>query len=129
MDYEVFVVARIREEYDHTGSTSRAIAAGIGSTGRLVTSAALILFLAFVALASTPETDIRIFATALAVGVALDAVIVRMLLVPGVLALLGRWNWWMPAPVARVLRVPPHAPPPASAAEPHGQYAGAAPRR
>ena len=77
MDYEVFILARIREEYDATGDTDEAVVSGIGRTGRLVTSAALILFLAFVALASGPETDIKTLATGLAAGILIDATIIR----------------------------------------------------
>jgi RND superfamily putative drug exporter len=106
MDYEVFLLARIREEYDRTGSTTEAIVAGIGRTGRLVTSAALVLFLAFASLASSPQPEIKMFATGLGFGVLLDATLVRSLLVPAVVALMGRWNWWLPERVARLLRVP-----------------------
>jgi RND superfamily putative drug exporter len=105
MDYEVFILARIREEFDRTGSTDRAVVEGIGRTGRLVTSAALILFLAFVALASGPGTDLKTFATALGFGILLDASIVRSVLVPALVSLFGDWNWWIPDRVARVLRV------------------------
>jgi RND superfamily putative drug exporter len=105
MDYEVFILTRVREEYDRTGSTDMAIVEGLGRTGRLVTSAALILFLAFASLAALPETDIKVLATGLGVGVLLDATLVRALLVPALVSLLGRWNWWFPRPVARVLRV------------------------
>ncbi|HMC39880.1 MAG TPA: MMPL family transporter [Acidimicrobiales bacterium] len=105
MDYEVFILARIREEYDRTGSTDQAVVEGIGRTGRLVTSAALILFLAFVALASGPGTDLKTFATALGFGILLDASIVRSVLVPALVSLFGGWNWWMPGSLARVLRV------------------------
>ena len=80
---------------------------GLGRTGRLVTSAALILFFAFAALASAPGTDIKVFATALGVGILLDATIVRALLVPALVVLFGRWNWWLPESVAKVLRVEP----------------------
>jgi RND superfamily putative drug exporter len=107
MDYEVFILARMREEYDATGSTSVAVVAGLGRTGRLVTSAALILFFAFAALASAPGTDIKLFATALGAGILIDATLVRALLVPALVSVLGRWNWWLPAGVARVLRVEP----------------------
>ncbi|HEU5356131.1 MAG TPA: MMPL family transporter [Actinocrinis sp.] len=107
MDYEVFILARMREEYDATGSTSKAVVTGIGRTGRLVTSAALILFLAMAALGSAPNTDIKIFATALGAGILLDATIVRALLVPALISLFGRWNWWMPVWAARILRVEP----------------------
>lgn len=107
MDYEVFILARMREEYDATGSTSAAVVGGLGRTGRLVTSAALILFFAFAALASAPGTDIKVLGTALGVGILIDATIVRALLVPALVSLFGKWNWWLPVPVARVLRVEP----------------------
>jgi RND superfamily putative drug exporter len=107
MDYEVFILSRMREEYDATGSTSQAVITGIGRTGRLVTSAALILFLAMAALASAPFTFLKIFATGVGAGILLDATVVRSLLVPAVVALLGRWNWWLPGWAARLLRVAP----------------------
>ncbi|MFL6156043.1 MAG: MMPL family transporter [Marmoricola sp.] len=107
MDYEVFILARIREEYDAGHSTDEAVIEGIGRTGRLVTSAALILFLAFAALASGPGTDLKILATALGFGILLDATIVRSLLVPSLVSLFGKWNWYLPDSVARLLRVPP----------------------
>ena len=107
MDYEVFILARMREEYDATGSTPRAVVTGMGRTGRLVTSAALILFFAFSALAASPGTDIKVFATALGVGILVDATIVRGLLVPALVSVLGSWNWWLPAWAARPLRVEP----------------------
>ncbi len=105
MDYQVFIISRMREAYDRTGSTQTAVVEGIGRTGRLVTSAALILGLAFVALSASPGTDIKIFATALAAGILLDAKIVRGALVPAVVAIVGRWNWWLPHWPARLLRV------------------------
>ena len=107
MDYEVFILARIREEYDTTGDTDEAVVHGIGRTGRLVTSAALILFLAFVAMASGPETDIKTLATGLAAGILIDATIIRSLLVPATVSLFGRWNWVLPPGPARLLRVAP----------------------
>jgi len=107
MDYEVFILSRMREEYDATGSTDAAVILGIGRTGRLVTSAALILFLAFVSLASGPETEIKVLATGLAAGILLDATVIRALLVPAIVSVLDRWNWWMPHLPARVLRVEP----------------------
>ncbi|HUA29787.1 MAG TPA: MMPL family transporter [Streptosporangiaceae bacterium] len=106
MDYEVFIVSRIREEYDTGLSTDNAAVAGIARTGRLVTSAALILFLAFAALAAGPQTSIKIFATGLGVGILLDATVVRALLLPALISLFGRWNWWLPRPVARIVRWP-----------------------
>jgi RND superfamily putative drug exporter len=114
MDYEVFILSRIREEYDATGSTDEAVLRGIGRTGRLVTSAALILFLAVLALSSTPGTDVKMLATGLGAGILLDAVVIRSLLVPSLIGVLGRWNWWLPAPAARILRVAPSTPIPES---------------
>ena len=110
MDYEVFILSRMREEYDATGSTEEAVVRGLGRTGRLVTSAALILFLTFVALAAGPGTEIKIFATGLAAGIVLDATLVRALVVPALVELLGRANWWMPDWMARALRVTPPRP-------------------
>jgi len=118
MDYEVFILARMREEFDATGSTNTAVIRGIGRTGRLVTSAALILFLSFAAMASGPDTNVKMFATGLGAGILLDATVIRALLVPAVVALLGRWNWWLPEWPARLLRVEPSLPPrPAPAVE------------
>ncbi len=105
MDYEVFILARMREEYDTNGSTSAAVVEGIGRTGRLVTSAALILFLAFVSLSQAPGTDIKIFATGLGAGILLDATVVRSLLVPALVSLFGKYNWALPHGFAKVLRV------------------------
>jgi RND superfamily putative drug exporter len=110
MDYEVFILTRIREERDRTGSTTTGIIEGIGRTGRLVTGAALILFLAFAALSTGPETDLKVMATALGAGILLDATVVRALLVPALTAVLGRWNWWLPLWAARLLRVPASPP-------------------
>jgi putative drug exporter of the RND superfamily len=112
MDYEVFILSRIREEYDAGLSTDAAVIEGIGRTGRLVTSAALILFLAFAALASGPGTDLKVLATGLGFGILLDATIVRSLLVPSLVSLFGRWNWYLPARFARPLRVQPSQPHP-----------------
>jgi RND superfamily putative drug exporter len=107
MDYEVFILARMREEYDRTGSTYQAVVTGLGRTGRLVTSAALILFFAFLALSASPGTDVKVFATALGVGILIDATLVRALLVPALVSVFGRWNWWLPRWPARLLRVQP----------------------
>ena len=125
MDYEVFILARMREEYDRTGSTSRAVIEGLGRTGRLVTSAALILFLAFASLASAPNTDIKVFATALGAGILLDATVVRALLVPAPVALFGRWNWWLPRPLAKILPAPHGGPQDAIACSPGDARANA----
>jgi putative drug exporter of the RND superfamily len=117
MDYQVFIISRMREAYDRTGSTQTAVVEGIGRTGRLVTSAALILGLAFVALSASPGTELKVFATAIAAGILLDATIVRGMLVPAVVAIIGRWNWWLPHRPARVLRVEASPLQPESAAE------------
>jgi RND superfamily putative drug exporter len=117
MDYEVFILARMREEYDRSGSTATAVIQGIGRTGRLVTSAALILFLAFSSMASAPETDVKMMATGLAAGIILDATVIRALIVPAVISLMGRWNWWLPRWPARLLRVQPSLPPRAATGE------------
>jgi RND superfamily putative drug exporter len=105
MDYEVFILARMREEYDRSGQTDTAVIEGIGRTGRLVTSAALILFLAFASLASGPEVELKVFSTALGAGILLDATLVRALLVPALVSLFGRWNWWLPGWAANALRI------------------------
>ena len=116
MDYEVFILSRMREEYDASGQTNEAVVRGIGRTGRLVTSAALILFLAFLSLASGPDTDVKVLATGLAAGILLDATLIRALLVPAVVSLFGRWNWVLPKPAARLLRVEPSPQPAQEAA-------------
>jgi RND superfamily putative drug exporter len=105
IDYEVFILSRMREVYDHTGDTSTAVIEGIGRTGRLVTSAALILTLAFVAMSTAPLSFLKMLATGLAAGILIDAFIVRALLVPALVSLFGRWNWILPSPAARLLRV------------------------
>jgi RND superfamily putative drug exporter len=110
MDYEVFILSRVREEYDGGKSTDAAVIEGIGRTGRLVTCAALILFLAFSALASGPGTDLKTLATGLGIGILLDATIVRSLLVPSLVSLFGKWNWYLPAGFARIMRVAPSTP-------------------
>jgi RND superfamily putative drug exporter len=105
MDYEVFLLARMREEYDHTRSTPQAIVGALGRTGRLVTSGALILAVSFLSLSTNPDLPVRVIATGLALGILLDAFVVRTLLVPALVALMGRWNWWMPPRLQRMLRI------------------------
>jgi RND superfamily putative drug exporter len=107
MDYEVFMLTRIREEYDETGDTTYSVAHGLARTGKLVTSAAAVLMLAFFSLSTGPGPDIKQFAIGLAAGVIFDATVIRALLVPATMQLLGRWNWVFPRRVARVLRVAP----------------------
>ena len=96
MDYEVFVLSRIREEYERTGSTADAIIGGMARSGRLVTCAALILMITFLSVSIDPNQIVKIMATTLAVGVLVDALIIRSLIVPALVSLMGRWNWWGP---------------------------------
>jgi RND superfamily putative drug exporter len=105
IDYEVFILTRIREAYDRTGDARQAVTEGLGRTGRLVTSAAAILMLSFVSMSTSSMTDLKILATGLGAGILIDAVVIRCLLVPAMVALFGNANWWLPAPLARLLRV------------------------
>ena len=107
MDYEVFMLTRMREAYDQTGDTSQAISLGLARTGKLVTSAALVLMFAFFVLSTSPGTDIKQFGIGLAAGIIFDATVIRALLVPSIMRLMGEWNWWMPPRLARILRVSP----------------------
>ena len=107
MDYEVFMLTRMREAYDETGDTRQAVVTGLARTGKLVTSAALVLMFAFFVLSTGPGVDIKQFGIGLAAGIIFDATVIRALLVPSLVRLLGRWNWWLPTPLARILRVPP----------------------
>ncbi|WP_370382851.1 MMPL family transporter [Catenulispora sp. GAS73] len=106
MDYEVFILARMREEYDRTGSTRDAVVQALARTGRLVTCAAVILAISFASLSSAPDVVVEMIATGLGFGILLDAVVVRTLLVPALVAIMGRANWWMPRGLARILRIP-----------------------
>jgi len=107
MDYEVFMITRIRESYDETHDTSQAISLGLARTGKLVTSGAGVLMFAFFALSTGPGLDIKLFGIGLAAGVIIDATLIRLLLVPSSMQLLGRWNWWLPGWMATVLRTTP----------------------
>jgi RND superfamily putative drug exporter len=106
MDYEVFLLARMREAYDEGAGTDGAVVTGLSRTGRLVTAAALILFLSFLSMSTAPATDVRVMATGLGAGILVDATIVRCLLVPALVSLFGQWNWWLPGWAAALLRVP-----------------------
>jgi RND superfamily putative drug exporter len=117
MDYEVFMLTRMREAYDETGSTEQAIELGLARTGKLVTSAALILMFAFLVLSSSPGFEIKEFAIGLAAGIIFDATVIRALLVPALMRLLGRANWWMPDWTRTVLFIRPEKPAPEAAAE------------
>ncbi len=117
MDYEVFMLSRMREAYDETGSTDRAIELGLARTGKLVTSAALILMFAFLVLSSSPGYEIKLFAIGLAAGIIFDATVIRALLVPALMKLLGDANWWMPHWTRRALLIRQREPAPEVATE------------
>jgi RND superfamily putative drug exporter len=106
MDYEVFMLSRMREAYDETGSTNRAIELGLARTGKLVTSGALVLLFAFLVLSTSPGSEVKPLAIGLAAGIIIDATVIRALLVPALMRLLGDANWWMPKWPRNVPRVP-----------------------
>jgi RND superfamily putative drug exporter len=114
MDYEVFMLSRMREAYDETHSTNRAIELGLARTGKLVTSAALILMFAFLVLSSSPGFEIKVFAIGLAAGIIFDATVIRALLVPALMRLLGNANWWLPHWTRRALFIRPERRPEAA---------------
>ncbi len=102
MDYEVFLLSRVKEEYDQCGDNDQAIAAGLEKTGRLVTAAAMLLAITFLAFATSGVTFIKLFGLGLAVAVLVDAFVVRVTLVPAFMKLAGDWNWWLPRPMKRL---------------------------
>ena len=103
MDYEVFLLSRIREEYDRTGDNATAVADGLALTARVITAAAAIMVCVFGSFVFGPEVALKIMGLGLAVAVLVDATIVRLVLVPSTMELLGDWNWWMPAWLDRIL--------------------------
>ena len=103
MDYEVFLLTRIRERYDATGDTRRSIAEGLAGSARTISSAALIMVAVFAVFAGTGVPSVKEIGLGLSVAIALDATLVRLVLVPATMEILGRWNWWLPKPLARVL--------------------------
>jgi RND superfamily putative drug exporter len=109
MDYEVFMLTRMREAYDEGLETHRAVAKGLARTGKLVTSGALILALTFFVLSTGPGVDIKQFGVGLAAGIIFDATVIRALLVPALMELLGKWNWWLPKRAAKLLMLRPAA--------------------
>ena len=102
MDYEVFLLSRIREEWDRTGDNGLAVQRGLQRTGRIITSAALLFVVVVGAFATSGISFIQMIGVGLAVAVLVDATVVRALLVPATMQLLGRWNWWAPAPLGRL---------------------------
>jgi putative drug exporter of the RND superfamily len=103
MDYEVFLISRIREEYLKDGNTSRAVADGLAKTARVITAAAAIMVVVFLAFLAAPDVFLKLFGIGLASAIFLDATIVRMVLVPAVMQLLGDRNWWIPSWLERSL--------------------------
>jgi putative drug exporter of the RND superfamily len=103
MDYEVFLVSRIREEYLRHGDTRRAVADGLAKTARVITAAAAIMVVVFLAFLAAPDTFLKLFGIGLASAIFLDATLVRMVLVPAVMQLLGSRNWWIPDWLERIL--------------------------
>ncbi|WP_424920933.1 MMPL family transporter [Streptomyces sp. wa13] len=102
MDYEMFLLSRIMEEYRRTGDTTSAVAFGLEQTGRLFTAAALVLAIAMAAMATSPLTPLKLLGVGLTLAVVLDATLVRMLLVPAIMKMAGRANWWCPQPLRRL---------------------------
>jgi putative drug exporter of the RND superfamily len=107
MDYEVFLISRIHEEWTKRRDASRAVLEGLATTGRVITAAATIMVCVFLAFVLLPERPVKMFGLSLATAVFLDAIVIRSLLLPAVLELLGRWTWMLPPWLARRLpRVP-----------------------
>jgi len=102
MDYEVFLLSRIKEAHDETGDTNTAVAAGLQRSGRIITSAAFLVIIVFLGFAAGQSMGIKEFGLALAIAVAVDATLVRCILVPATMTLLGEWNWWAPGPLRRL---------------------------
>jgi putative drug exporter of the RND superfamily len=107
MDYEVFLVSRMREEWDAGRDNETAVALGLARTGRIVTAAGLVMFAAFMGFVAGSIVGLQQFGFGLAAAILIDVTIVRALLVPSVMKLFGRWNWWLPENLARIFRVEP----------------------
>jgi RND superfamily putative drug exporter len=110
MDYEVFLLSRIRERYEITNDNRKAVAEGLASSARTITSAALIMVCVFLAFAFTSVPAIQQVGLGAAVAIALDATLVRLALVPAIMELLGRANWWLPRSLERILPERPRLP-------------------
>ncbi len=103
MDYEVFLLSRIREEFVRTGDNVESVARGLAGTGRVITSAALIMIVVFLSFVASPVPSLKMLGLGLATAIFVDATIVRMVLVPATMALLGKANWWLPGWLDRIL--------------------------
>ena len=121
MDYEVFLLTRMREEWDQRHNNEDAVAHGLEHTGRIITAAAIIMVAAFCGFVAGSIVGLQEFGLGLAVAIFVDATIVRALLVPALMAVFGRWNWWLPPRVARVVRVAPSPLAPRAALRPSGR--------
>ncbi|HEX8133454.1 MAG TPA: MMPL family transporter, partial [Actinomycetes bacterium] len=104
MDYEVFLLSRIKEEHDRTGDTVAAVAVGLERSGRIVTAAAALLAIVFAAFATSQVSFLQLFGVGTALAVVVDATLIRALLVPAFMRLAGQANWWAPAPLRRLHR-------------------------
>ena len=102
MDYEVFLLSRVRERYDQTGDNTAAVAAGLRRAGGVITSLALLLTIVVGAFSASGVTFIKLMGVGMIVALAIDATVVRVLLVPATMRLLGRANWWAPPPLRRL---------------------------
>jgi trehalose monomycolate/heme transporter len=103
-DYEVFLLSRVREEWDRTGDNTASVASGLQHTGRIITAAALLLTVVVAGFASGGIAFIKLIGVGMIVAIIVDATLVRLLLVPATMRLLGRWNWWAPGPLGAVYR-------------------------
>jgi RND superfamily putative drug exporter len=110
MDYEVFLLGRVREEWDRTGDARGSVVSALSSTGRVITSAALIMTAVFAGFAMDGVVAIKMMGVGMAVAIFVDATLVRLVLVPATMVLLGRWNWWLPRSLDRILPGSIHAP-------------------
>jgi RND superfamily putative drug exporter len=110
MDYEVFLVSRIREEFRRHGDTTRAVTDGLAATARVITAAGAIMVAVFLSFALAPEAFLKLMGVGMATAIFVDATLVRMVLVPALMQLLGRWNWWIPSWLDRALPDLEHAP-------------------
>jgi RND superfamily putative drug exporter len=103
MDYQVFLVSRMQESWRETGDSRRAVRHGLGGSGRVVVSAALIMISVFLAFVPTPDDTIKTFGVALASAVIVDAFVVRLVLIPAFMSMTGKANWWLPKWLDRIL--------------------------
>jgi putative drug exporter of the RND superfamily len=103
MDYEVFLLSRVREHWLATGDPRGSVVRGLADTGRVITAAAVIMVAVFLGFASEVDVVVKQLGVGMAVAIALDATVIRMVLVPATMTLLGRWNWWMPSWLDRAL--------------------------